>query len=346
MIEAFHMVPIVSLLLIVLLLHTSQALISHRVGRFPFLMPNVRPHRPELYLCTPIRVDYTNDYFIVGFEPNATMNTAHHMLLYGCGGPGSDSPVWNCGEMAAETDDRMIESASPCMQGSHSQIIYAWARDAPILELPDGVGFKVGKSSPIQYLVLQVHYAHIHKFRDGSTDDSGIFLHYTKQPLNKQAGVLLLGTGGLIPPMSIQHMETTCGIEEDKVIHPFAFRVHTHSLGKVVSGYRIRDGKWTMIGRRNPMKPQMFYPVNNTEPIKQGDLMAARCTMQSNRRRITYIGATNNDEMCNFYLMYFVENDEPLERKYCFGSGPPNYYWRYDDNLKNIPDEEASQLED
>lgn len=45
------------------------------------------------------------------------------------------------------------------------QILYAWARDAPKLELPEGVGFKVGKSSPIQYLVLQVHYAHIHKFK-------------------------------------------------------------------------------------------------------------------------------------------------------------------------------------
>lgn len=63
-----------------------------------------------------------------------------------------------------------------------SQIIYAWARDAPKLELPDGVGFKVGSSSPIKYIVLQVHYAHIEKFKDGSTDDSGIFLHYTKQP--------------------------------------------------------------------------------------------------------------------------------------------------------------------
>lgn len=147
--------------------------------------------------------------------------------------------------MAARDEDDMNEIASPCKSGTHSQvntkfyikiireiycrsknrkfnfgirfdfvyyaqIIYAWARDAPKLELPEGVGFKVGKSAPIQYLVLQVHYAHIHKFRgnsnetvfvlfsgdkyfeekknnqkfvisDGSTDDSGIFLHYTKQ---------------------------------------------------------------------------------------------------------------------------------------------------------------------
>lgn len=43
--------------------------------------------------------------------------------------------------------------------------MYAWARDAPTLVLPKDVGFKVGKSSAIQYLVLQVHYASIEKFR-------------------------------------------------------------------------------------------------------------------------------------------------------------------------------------
>lgn len=86
------------------------------------------------------------------------------MLLYGCGQPGSDRPVWNCGEMAqSESSDEF--TASPCGQGAHSQIIYAWARDAPKLELPDGVGFKVGKTSPIKYIVLQVHYAHIDKFK-------------------------------------------------------------------------------------------------------------------------------------------------------------------------------------
>lgn len=90
--------------------------------------------------------------------------------------------------------------------------------------------------------------------------------------------------------MSIEYLETRCIIDEDKVIHPFAFRVHTHSLGKVVSGWRIRDGKWTLLGRRDPLKPQMFYPVNNTEPIRYNDILAARCTMLSNRKHTTYIG--------------------------------------------------------
>lgn len=30
----------------------------------------------------------------VGYKPNATMNTAHHMLLYGCGEPGSTRLTW------------------------------------------------------------------------------------------------------------------------------------------------------------------------------------------------------------------------------------------------------------
>lgn len=108
--------------------------------------------------------------------------------------------------------------------------------------------------------------------------------------MRKQAGVLLLGTTGMIPPMKTEHMETACKITENKKIYPFAYRTHTHSLGKVVSGYRVRDNQWVQLGKRDPLTPQMFYPVNDTSPILQGDILAARCTMESTRNRITYIG--------------------------------------------------------
>ncbi|KAJ4434434.1 hypothetical protein ANN_22996 [Periplaneta americana] len=244
--------------------------------------------------------------------------------------------------MAAK--DETIEMASPCGMGS--QVIYAWARDAPKLELPEGVGFKVGGKSPIQYLVLQVHYATIKPFEGGKTDDSGIHLHYTERPLEKEAGVILLGTGGFIRPMTVEKMETSCTIHEKKVMHPFAYRTHTHSLGRVVSGYKVtrdRTGadQWVLLGKRDPLTPQMFYPVVNQQPITQGDTLAARCTMQSNRNRTTQIGPTNDDEMCNFYLMYYVERDSPLQKKYCFTEGSPFYNWS--SHLNNIP-EDASSL--
>lgn len=43
--------------------------------------------------------------------------------------------------------------------------------------------------------------------------------------------------------------------------------------------------------------------------------------------------------------MYYVDHGEPLERKYCFGPGPPNYYWKNPENgFENIPEYEASRL--
>lgn len=214
--------------------------------------------------------------------------------------------------------------------------------------LPDGVGFKVGKESDLKYLVLQVHYGHIHQFQDGSTDDSGIVLHYTRQPLNKLAGVYVMGTGGSIAPHRKTHMETACTMTENRVLHPFAFRTHTHSLGEVVSGYLIKNGQWIELGKRNPQTPQMFYKIHYNGTINPGDILAARCTMNSKRDRWTYVGNTNNDEMCNFYLMYYIENDKPLYEKFCFSYGPPKYYWHKDDqmieHLTDTIDSEASNL--
>lgn len=114
--------------------------------------------------------------------------------------------------------------------------------------------------------------------------------------MNKQAGVILMGTSGTIGPLKTEHMETACQINENKTIVPFAYRTHTHALGKVVSGYRVRkqtgsdNFDWTLLGKRDPLTPQMFYPVLNTEPILPGDQLAARCTMKSFRERATYIG--------------------------------------------------------
>ena len=39
-----------------------------------------------LTLC---RLDTDLTYYIVGFKPNATKATAHHMLVYGCEEPGA-----------------------------------------------------------------------------------------------------------------------------------------------------------------------------------------------------------------------------------------------------------------
>lgn len=68
-------------------------------------------------MCTPVKVDPTRNYYLIGFEPNATMASAHHIILYGCGKPGSSKPVWDCGEMADSKNDN-LERMIPCAENS------------------------------------------------------------------------------------------------------------------------------------------------------------------------------------------------------------------------------------
>ena len=63
--------------------------------------------------------------------------------------------------------------------------------------------------------------------------------------LPRAAGVLLLGTTGEIQKYSLESMETACKIMENKLIRPFAFRVHTHALGNFTSSIM----KFTFEGR-------------------------------------------------------------------------------------------------
>lgn len=280
--------------------------------------------------------------YIVGFRPHANMAIAHHILLYGCMKPGSKKDVWNCGEMAGG-GDQQYEQRGVCDGGQ--KILYAWAMDAPSLKLPEAVGFKVGADTGINYLVLQVHYKDVTSFLPplNGIDKSGITMTMTEKP-QRRAGVYLLGTGGSIPKHSVTYMETECPYDEDFEIHPFAFRTHGHTLAQVNAGYRIRNGQWTEIGRQSPQKPQMFY--NATTPglvIKKGDTLAARCTMQNDLDHDVKIGSTQNDEMCNFYVMYYTDGgDQIMHNTYCFSAGPPFYYWKGDERMssviKNIPD--------
>ncbi|KFM69395.1 Peptidylglycine alpha-hydroxylating monooxygenase, partial [Stegodyphus mimosarum] len=136
--------------------------VDDEMQKFPLLMPDVQPKVKETYLCTAFKMPRSEFEYIVEFKPNASMHTAHHILIYGCSIPGQrqrDSPrlVWDCGEMSGQQSGYL--RGPTCASGS--QIIYAWAKDAPPLALPEGVGFKVGKNTGINYLVLQVHYANV-----------------------------------------------------------------------------------------------------------------------------------------------------------------------------------------
>ncbi|KAL9986000.1 hypothetical protein ACROYT_G000053 [Oculina patagonica] len=273
-------------------------------------MPGVHPEKHDSYFCTTLGLDRRNKAYIAGFEPHAEMHTAHHMLLFGCRAPAkmalaNEGKFWNCGEMG-----------SGVCGGDGERILYAWGRNAPVLKLPKDVAFEVGGDSGVNYLVLQVHYGKVDNFKANPTlkDYSGVDLQTTSVQPKHLAAIFLLASGGEIPEHEkAWHLDTACHYRDGPELHPFAFRVHAHSLGSVITGYRIRDGKWTLIGKGDPQRPQAFYPIdeNKDVKIKSGDSMAARCTYNSmNRDKRTYIGATMADEMCNFYMMYWYDPKE------------------------------------
>lgn len=306
-------------------------------------MPDVRPAHDESYLCVAKRLDPMKSQYIVGFQPNASASKVHHILIYGCARPGMylrDTPdyVWECGEMnnalaSLGSDEQPYERGPICGSGSLT-ILFGWALDAPAVELPSGVGFKIGggeSPSGIDYLVLQVHYGHTGVFqRDPSlTDNSGIILETVTSGINKLAGIYLFYSYGYVEQGLSRHT-MKCRFDENTVIHPFRFRTHTHKLGVKVAGYvrpQATNGEpqssALLIGEHDPQQPQMFYPVENKSlTIKQGDFLHAYCDYDNTRERVVYIGATANDEMCNFYMMYWTEAHELLRKSDCPGYNP------------------------
>jgi len=128
-------------------------------------------------------------------------------------------------------------------------------------------------------------------------------------------------------------------------MHPFAYRTHTHRHGRLVSGWVVSEDeetgkdKWTLLGSRDPQLAQMFVPINDSSiVISRGDVVAARCAMENAEKRVVAVGSSGEDEMCNFYLMYWVDGDSKILRdNTCYSPGPPEYYWTSGAGLNNIP---------
>lgn len=275
----------------------------------------------------------------MGFEPNASATKVHHILLYGCEEPGffiRDTPkvVWECGEMAvsATSEGKTPYGAAPVCGNGFKSILFSWALDAPSIDLPPGVGFVIGgRRSKVNYIILQVHYGNTNMFKKDRhlRDNSGIILHTvpgSDRSITKRAGLYLLLSYGFVTKGKSRH-EIGCKITEDKVIHPFRFRTHTHKLGYNVAGYKrpfnAPSNHMQLIGQRDPQQPQMFYPIEDTTmEIGQGDGLYAYCDYNNTRGHDVMIGATNNDEMCNFYVMYWIDGPDLLEEQDCMQFNP------------------------
>ncbi|XP_051046823.1 peptidyl-glycine alpha-amidating monooxygenase isoform X7 [Phodopus roborovskii] len=276
-------------------------------------MPGVTPKESDTYFCMSMRLPVDEEAFVIDFKPRASMDTVHHMLLFGCNMPSSTGSYWFCDEGTC-TDK--------------ANILYAWARNAPPTRLPKGVGFRVGGETGSKYFVLQVHYGDISAFRDNHKDCSGVSLHLTRVPQPLIAGMyLMMSFDTVIPPgEKVVNSDISCHYKAYPM-HVFAYRVHTHHLGKVVSGYRVRNKQWTLIGRQSPQLPQAFYPVEHPVDVTFDDILAARCVFTGEgRTEATHIGGTSSDEMCNLYIMYYMEAKHAVSFMTCTHNVDPDMF--------------------
>lgn len=168
--------------------------------------------------------------YVVKFEPFANADRVHHMLLYGCSQPAYSGQFWKGG--------------ATCGGGTH--ILWAWARNAPALSLPDDVAFPVGhEGDPIQYLVLQIHYAKpfVGSVQDYSGNRApanylpsfillGVTVFLSDQRPKYVATVYLFVSGEPIPPRTEAFItNVSCTYDGEVDLHPFAFRtVRIHEV--------------------------------------------------------------------------------------------------------------------
>ncbi|KAK6051713.1 copper type II ascorbate-dependent monooxygenase domain protein [Cooperia oncophora] len=224
----------------------------------------------------------------VGFEPTrptCPRPGASAFCRFGCSEPAHSNGFWKGGET--------------CAAGA-SHILYAWARN--------------------DYILI-FHYAQ--PFAGDVKDFSGVTLHMTqKQPQNFAAGSLIppgrnqvqskvlfdflnfFGAEGL--HLFFLQINMSCEYDQTTELHPFAFRTHTHAMGRVVSAYYKHEGQWTKIGARNPQWPQLFEMIPTNPVIRKGDLMAATCRFDSHdKTKPVAMGSMGINEMCNFYMMFY-----------------------------------------
>ncbi|KAK7115903.1 peptidyl-glycine alpha-amidating monooxygenase B-like isoform X2 [Littorina saxatilis] len=271
---------------------SASSATSH--SHMDILMKGAKPLQPDAYLCTSYEVN-EEELYVVKFEALANADTAHHILMYGCqDGPYSKDDIWGC---------------PPICRGGPQQIMFAWAKNAPPTQLPDGVGFRIGRRTTIKTIVMQIHYAKSFSV-DESPDNSGIRLHTTTERQPNVAGIfLMMSYSFAVPPNSPKyHVDMSCQYNKQNSMYPFAYRTHSHGLGSVITGYQYNRTGYHMIGKGNPQWPQAFYPSNASIEVKPGDKLVARCTYNSTgMNHIVHVGATGNDEMCNFYIMFYTD---------------------------------------
>jgi hypothetical protein len=184
----------------------------------------------------------------------------------------------------------------------------------------------------------QVHYLRPPNSADG-TDSSGVIMHLTAAPVPRAAGILMFASSFVIPAGNEDyHVKAECCYDGPQPLTAVAFRVHTHTLGRLVWLDRLALGGASGATdaapalRRSPLLPQAFALLSDQagahnpgveegggDPYINGPLPGPLVIAPGQRIRATCrfnasgttadvsAGATHANEMCNLYLLFHAD---------------------------------------
>ncbi|CAD5214131.1 unnamed protein product [Bursaphelenchus okinawaensis] len=257
--------------------------------------------------------------YIIGYEPNATSEHIHHLMLAGCSEPYHKSLGLN-------------HSGDTC--DGRDWYMYSWAKNAGDISLPKNVSYKIGhQKDSVQYLVLIYHYAN--KAVDGYKDYSGLTLVMSDEPTKYSAVEYLFVAGTPLPPgEKLYKANVSCTYKSKTKATPFFYRVHTHDHGLVVSSYIFNyETGFHLVGKRHPLWPQSFEKVENPVAVQENDILAAQCIYNTeNETDDIPMGMTNHHEMCNYQIMFYYDSNEenPFEdSSMCYDSALEEQQFEY-----------------
>lgn len=282
----------------------------------------------------------------------------HHVSILSCS-PGlrgvRDGQVWDCSVGPVASHAAAGLPRAPTCSPVTSRTFFHTANTS----LPSSFAYRLhGSPNRLQErgvqarttgLVLNVHFRDLPLGEKTlTTGEAAALLHFVPQDAVKRIAVLMSvqaeteGKTSLLPRHQVTNVDLICPINSQGILSLQHFNVHTHGLGREVSGWRVSPSNvWTRIGRVTG-DTQSFrdYHVAQGEGkpflVASGDRIAVRCTYNNTRMEDVRIGGSATDEMCAFYLMFHTTPDAMPDQVMC--QSPANYSWALDPELANLPE--------
>lgn len=313
------------------------------VMTFDISMPGYEPYKSDAYVCYRKKFDVSG--YITEIIPHTHMDRVHHMIVYGC----------------KTSRNYRASRVKPCLKESSicqgAQLIYAWARNSDPFTFSEGIGVPIGDvPEGYSYIAIQAHY--FAPFEGNSYDYSGVKLKISPIKPDYFAGIYRLITyktgvsantiGSNITMRCKPDFRHSSRGDYAESVDVFAYRIHTHNLGVMVSGYiKTQDDEYKPIGKTHPQFPQNFWSLDQELTMNPGDQIEGVCRYNSSGiMHRTPTGLKSSSEMCNFYVYYKypADKENPLgNTRGCFKSGSPSIRGYPDEGYKFVPSDTKLQ---